>query len=232
MKEKELLELMGEINDKHIEESLTEMKKPRSLLRKLTVAGVTVAACAVLAVSAVFAGGYLTEHGFVKHGDILPLDSEIAEETKASPGTGYYPDKGDPNHRQDGPYSAYDPSTDSPGVMYDENIGWMIPYGCFAHHESYHSYPSTLTEYVGNEEFDLWYYGGKTERSDDTTVCGFPERNIKAFIDHFQIPRDVFERLCGTNAHDIDLLYSDDLEAIDAYYRDFKAFVFSDRRFP
>ena len=46
---------------------------------------------------------------------------------------------------------------------------------------------------------------------------------IKAFIDYFQIPRETFEEFCNNRwacAHNIDLMYSDNMEAIEAYYRD------------
>lgn len=86
------------------------------------------------------------------------------------------------------------------------------------HTISYHSISYTLIDYVGNEEFDKW-----------TDSQNYESTNIVNFIRDFNIPKEVFIEYYNetinyyTHDYDIDLIYSDDDEAIEEYFRDKEA---------
>lgn len=87
------------------------------------------------------------------------------------------------------------------------------------HTISYHSFTSTIIDYVGREEFGEWC----EEKSTDEGFC--EDINIKNFIRDFNIPKEVYyadyfeTSNYYTHDIDIDILYSDD-EAIEEYFRD------------
>ena len=91
---------------------------------------------------------------------------------------------------------------------------------CPVHYYTYHQMPGLLIDDLG-EDFDLWIESYAID--DPETECLNDGGTIKAFIDYFQIPREQFEEVCINEwscIHNIDLLYSNDLDAIEAYYRD------------
>lgn len=91
---------------------------------------------------------------------------------------------------------------------------------CPVHYYTYHQMSGALIDDLG-EDFDLWIESYAID--DPETECLNDGGTIKAFIDYFQIPRAEFERVCNERwscVHNIDLLYSDDMAAIEAYYRD------------
>ena len=91
---------------------------------------------------------------------------------------------------------------------------------CPVHYYTYHQMSGALIDDLG-EDFDLWIESYAID--DPETECLNDGGTIKAFIDYFQIPRAEFERVCNERwscVHNIDLLYSDDMDAIEAYYRD------------
>lgn len=98
---------------------------------------------------------------------------------------------------------------------------------CQIHCEDYHmfTYSPMLGSYLTQEQLDEWTNTISMEPLNDESYCT-PEYNIKACIDYFNIPKEDFEQLCEnewSSCHNIDLLYSDDLEAIDEYYSDINA---------
>lgn len=92
---------------------------------------------------------------------------------------------------------------------------------CEVHYEQYHQILSELTDSLDPQEITNW--SEKVIAEYEGTDCFERGINIKSFIDYFQIPREAFEEYCNgrwSTVHNIDLLYSDDIEAIEAYYRD------------
>lgn len=94
---------------------------------------------------------------------------------------------------------------------------------CPVHYYTYHQYSGALIEYIGGDDKLEAWRATITDPEVSEGECDIPARNIKAFIDYFQIPRAEFERVCNERwscIHNIDLLYSNDMAAIEAYYRD------------
>ncbi len=94
---------------------------------------------------------------------------------------------------------------------------------CQIHCEDYHIFPELLNYCLTEEQREEWYRIAPYTPIDDISYC-VPEKNIKACIDYFDIPKELmeeaFENAWGYCTHNIDLLYSDDQDAIDAYYKD------------
>ena len=96
---------------------------------------------------------------------------------------------------------------------------------CSVHDEDYHAISSSLIEYVGEEEVYDWY--NLVSIRDENSDCPYPNGNIYDFIHYFNIPKqDLEEIYCKDDTiysniiWDFDLLYSDNKNAVDAYYRD------------
>lgn len=95
---------------------------------------------------------------------------------------------------------------------------------CAVHANSrYHDFPDTLIQYVGMDEFRKWVESHSNNTEHQIGECAFPDETIYTFIKDFNIPKDEFlKRLTYREKafYNADLLYSDDIEAIDAYFRD------------
>lgn len=94
---------------------------------------------------------------------------------------------------------------------------------CTVHHGDYHSIPTELALYVGESTTDEWIKARDPESVDDGDGCPCSERNIKAFIDDFEIPREVFAvkaDLAHCATYDCEMLYEKSAEEIDEYFRD------------
>ncbi|MCI8331852.1 MAG: hypothetical protein HFE78_03415 [Clostridiales bacterium] len=128
------------------------------------------------------------------------------------------------------PTQASEPATEPTAEPSDET---QYPTGgtqfCPVHDYAYHGWEDEWVAYAGGEEELLKWIEQKTQQWEEEkkagaeSDCYYEGQNIKAFIDYFQIPRELFEETCNElwrSIHNIDLLYSDDLEAIEAYYRD------------
>lgn len=96
---------------------------------------------------------------------------------------------------------------------------------CEMHFAEYHSIPTAFIDYVGESNFQTW----KTHLDEEDSAAVSPNDyctayNIKRFIDDFNLPKSIFEDYfhieLPNNVHDSNLLYSDDTDAIEAYYRD------------
>lgn len=93
---------------------------------------------------------------------------------------------------------------------------------CYIHSLEFHSFTDALIDYVGNDELMSWIEGGYA-RTSEIENCPF-HCNIYNFIKEFEVPREVFEAsYYGTadyywDDHNIDLLYGDDMEAVNEYY--------------
>ncbi|MCI8590294.1 MAG: hypothetical protein HFE77_06235 [Clostridiales bacterium] len=118
------------------------------------------------------------------------------------------------------------PQQNDPPVM-TENTEPSVATGgtghCEVHDEQYHLLSASLTDLLDQEEFQNWSKRTTEASRDIESDCPYSEKNMKTFIDYFQIPRETFEEYCNSrwdSLHNIDLLYSDDMEAIEAYYRD------------
>ena len=111
-------------------------------------------------------------------------------------------------------FSKIDESTDGMGGT--EDI-------CHVHDVCYHSLPSSLIEYVGEDVAYAWFE--QTSIRDETSDCPYPNGTIYEFIHHFEIPQSVMEEMYLSKNYEsrvwnLDLLYSDDKQAVDEYYRD------------
>lgn len=93
---------------------------------------------------------------------------------------------------------------------------------CTVHHGDYHSIPVELAMYVGEDEVNEWITARDPEQTDDGDGCPCTQRNIKAFIDEFDIPREVFAvkaDLAHYPTYDCDMLYGESADSIEEYYR-------------
>lgn len=92
---------------------------------------------------------------------------------------------------------------------------------CRVHSVGYHSYSSGLINYIGEDEFLQWAL--EDEESSEGNGCTSYGHSVYDLIHDFNIPREDFEEiyyLYGNNdVHNFDLLYGDDREAADAFYR-------------
>lgn len=93
---------------------------------------------------------------------------------------------------------------------------------CPIHPLEFHSYNYLLISYVGNENFAEWV---ETNSNLTSTIEGCPYYgNIYRFIQHFDIPREVFEaNYYGTpiyyyEDHNVELLYGENENAVNQYY--------------
>lgn len=95
---------------------------------------------------------------------------------------------------------------------------------CMVHKIEFHSYPWNMIEYVGEENFYKWVEKAESVVNGNNNECRFPNANIYEFIKYFNYPKDVFIEQFNTDPwvsgdYNIDLLYSDDIDAIEKYYR-------------
>ena len=95
---------------------------------------------------------------------------------------------------------------------------------CCVHSELYHGYPWPWIEYVGEENFEAWIQAGRTDIEPDENGCPYPKTNIYKFIHDFNYPKDVFIEQYNSHiwvdyGYQVDLLYGDDSEAAEIYYR-------------
>ncbi len=122
---------------------------------------------------------------------------------------------------------AVDPVDTSSGVVEtspgetegDKEIGGFST--CEVHHQSYHSIPYDLVEYIGEDEFLKW-----TELEDKFEPLDgcYSNKTIYNCIHYFDVPREVLEKIyfdtlwhsCMWN---IDALYSKDVSESDEFYR-------------
>lgn len=95
----------------------------------------------------------------------------------------------------------------------------------YIHCQSYHDFSGALIDFVGANKFDEWIKN--TEEKQNTVKdeeCIAPLQNIYQFIIDFNISKEEFTRLYYsdgsyyTRDYNINLLYSGDKEAIEAYY--------------
>ena len=106
-----------------------------------------------------------------------------------------------------------------------ENSDAIVGNGfCEVHHGQFHEIITRLTNLVGDDDAVTdWSAAVAENRKTVQSDCSEYGRDVKAFIDYFNIPRETFEQYCNDMPvciHNVDLLYSDDLEAIEEYYRD------------
>ena len=95
---------------------------------------------------------------------------------------------------------------------------------CTVHVQDYHGFPFSLIDYVGEEAFYDWI--DCTADQVEVNGCPSSKRTIYNFIHYFNIPREKAEELYISDSTiycnlvmDFDLLYSDDAQAVDLYYR-------------
>ncbi len=233
MKSDELFRLIGEIDP-----DLIEQAEPKAARRRggfLHALAMSAACFAVVAAIGVFAALQM-------NGTKAPLPTNPPTQPTAGVGESKEPSTGptqetEPSDRTDTqtftsptePTSPTDPKpTDEVlhGDTINHNLG-DVSAGpeCKVHAAEYHSIPAALVDYIGGyPAMEKWGGKAKTTVLDGDAYC--TAFTIKAFIDFFDIPRNVFEdAIAGDTVyyHDVGLLYSDDLAAIDAYYRDRQA---------
>ena len=96
---------------------------------------------------------------------------------------------------------------------------------CQVHDYTFHSVPDFLIKYVGEERAIEWLTENQ-DQTPDETGCPYPRGSLYGIIHDFDIPREALEHAYyeGMNWYnaiwDIDLLLSDDAEAVDQFYRD------------
>ena len=95
---------------------------------------------------------------------------------------------------------------------------------CTVHCDFYHAYPFALIDYIGEEDFYNW--NNQASIRSNTSDCPFPNSSIYDCIQYFNIPRGDLEEMYfsdptiyNSRIWDFDLLYSDDKDAVDAFYR-------------
>ena len=105
--------------------------------------------------------------------------------------------------------------------------GWPI---CMFHEDSYHTYPGTLVQIVGEEEFRAWIdpieknweYIPYTE-----TECPFPNSNIVEFIKHFGITDEQLIYAYNDDFYhlqwDMEALLAEDYEAFEQHAIELRA---------
>lgn len=99
---------------------------------------------------------------------------------------------------------------------------------CTVHHSDYHSIPTELALYVGESAANEWIAARDPESEDDGDGCPCSGRNIKAFIEEFDIPREIFAAKADLAHHptyDCELLYGEDADTLELYFRDTDALV-------
>ena len=117
-----------------------------------------------------------------------------------------------------------------------ENSDAIVGNGfCEVHHGQFHEIITRLTNLVGDDDAVMdWFAAVAENKKTVQSDCSEYGHDVKAFIDFFQIPRETFEKYCNDIPeciHNVDLLYSDDLEAIEDYYRDLESrYKTSDKR--
>ena len=99
---------------------------------------------------------------------------------------------------------------------------------CSVHAMSYHYFPVSLIKYIGEDDFNEW--AREAEREPVTSGgCPYPEENLYECIKQFSIPREELEKIYLTHSvyrsciWNMDLLYSDDMAELDAFYTELKA---------
>ena len=101
-------------------------------------------------------------------------------------------------------------------------IGGSGPF-CTVHAISYHSWSPEMIELVGEEAFLEW--NRNCEYILFTDDCHYPEASVYGFIKYFDIPREDLEYVYlntvtyYSQVLNLDLLYSGNDEAVDAFYR-------------
>ena len=95
---------------------------------------------------------------------------------------------------------------------------------CMVHDDFYHAFPLALEDYIGEEEFLNWY--DQEPIPDDNGACPYSNVTIYDCIHNFNIPREDLEEMYfsdptiyNSRIWDFDLLYSDDKDAVDAFYQ-------------
>ncbi len=95
---------------------------------------------------------------------------------------------------------------------------------CYVHCVLYHGFPWEWMEYVGVEAFEQWISDTDTGERPDSGGCPYPDQNVYTFIHDFNYPKDVFIEQYNTciwveYGYNVDLLYGDDPQAAESYYR-------------
>ena len=90
---------------------------------------------------------------------------------------------------------------------------------CYYHKLDFHFFNQPLIDYVGKEAFYSWME--KTEKIKSEDGCRYPECQLYNCIRYFSIPKEIIVELYNSSYQDIcvDLLYGEDEEAVDLYYR-------------
>lgn len=102
---------------------------------------------------------------------------------------------------------------------------------------SFHTIPGELIGYVGKKNFTMWLTKCNSNKEENLdTDCTSRHLTIADFIDHFDIPRDIFEAindnyLFSKNDYNLDVLYSGDTAIIESYYTSDRTAIFMEKQF-
>lgn len=107
---------------------------------------------------------------------------------------------------------------------------------CKVHDVSYHAFPSTIINLVGENKFHEWI--DPLESPSDDGDCRYPEATLYNFIHHFNIPRETMEEIYTTSmttyyphVWNLNVLYLDTDDAADEFYRNIdNLFAVQERR--
>lgn len=92
--------------------------------------------------------------------------------------------------------------------------------------DTYYLRDYLMAKGITDEDIDLWLEeAGKPDVS-GTIDCPTAGCNIRAFVQEFAIPRNIFEEACRNMSscwYNPDVIYSDDPNAADEFYRDLDA---------
>ena len=94
---------------------------------------------------------------------------------------------------------------------------------CNIHHMDYHIIPFELVMYAGEDAANEWAKECQRTSAEADSKCPYSTYNIKAFIEKFNIPREVFAAkadLAHYAVFDCEMLYTDTAENIEKYFTD------------
>ena len=125
----------------------------------------------------------------------------------------------------------YNYTSDEIADSNNEQIPFTGEIWCSVHFEEYHYIPSHYSDYVGEEKFQKWFEETSKLNLDEEGCpileegCPYPEGNIYEFIKYFNLSTEEFHDLWYysgsyyTEDHNPDILFCDDKEFIEDYYR-------------
>ena len=235
-KSEKLCDEMGLIDEKYIEEAeqaagdCSPVRRRGIVLRRTLIAA---AVAAVVGATAFMIPAMIKGRGTTPPAGI-PIESESETEFGTEPLTDE-PKQTDPRETEPTPptnTTHADPEPTNTVPVDPPPIGGSNL--CTVHFEGYHSLPYyTFKEYlsetgVSEEDYLTWEKSISSPGNNTSSDCPYEDYTIRAFVERFDIPRDVFVETCRRfNEFDYnpDVIYSEDSAVTDDFYRDLESRV-------